>query len=140
MTNRALGEIVKRQRPVTLPISASVQQACQLMRERRIGAILVTGGGGALVGIFTGRDAVGRVAAEALDPKTTLLGVVMTGQPDTLAPAAKAIDALRLMRDGGFRHLPVVDGKKIVGIISFGDFTGLERARHDEETGFWEIM
>jgi len=140
MTNRALGEIVKRQRPVTLPISASVQQACQLMRERRIGAILVTGGGGALVGIFTGRDAVGRVAAEALDPKTTLLGVVMTGQPDTLAPAAKAIDALRLMRDGGFRHLPVVDGKKIVGIISFGGFTGLERARHDEETGFWEIM
>ncbi len=140
MTNRALGEIVKRQRPVTLPISATVQQACQIMRDRRIGAILVTGGGGQLVGIFTGRDAVGRVAAEALDPKTTVLGVVMTGQPDTLKPAAKAIDALRLMRDGGFRHLPVVDGKKIVGIVSFGDFTGLERARHDEETGFWEIL
>jgi CBS domain-containing protein len=140
MTNRPLGEIVKRQRPVTLPISATVQDACQLMRERRIGAILVTGGGGQLVGIFTGRDAVGRVAAEALDPTTTLLGVVMTGQPDTLTPAAKAIEALRLMRDGGFRHLPVVDGKKIVGIVSFGDFTGLERARHDEETGFWEIL
>jgi CBS domain-containing protein len=140
MTNRSLGEIIKRQRPVTLPISATVQKACQMMRERRIGAILVTGGGGQLVGIFTGRDAVGRVVSEALDPKTTLLGVVMTGQPDTLAPNAKAIDALRMMRDGGYRHLPVLDGKKIAGIISFGDFSGLERARHDEETGFWEIM
>ncbi|MBS0644357.1 MAG: CBS domain-containing protein [Acetobacteraceae bacterium] len=140
MTNRNLGEIIKRQRPVTMPISETVQKACQQMRERRIGAILVTGGGGQLVGIFTGRDAVGRVVAEALDPKTTLLGVVMTGQPDTLGPKAKAIDALRLMRDGGFRHLPIVDGKKIVGIVSIGDFSGLERARHDEETGFWEIM
>jgi CBS domain-containing protein len=140
MTNRSLGEIVRRQRPVTLPISATVQKACQLMRERRVGAILVTGGGSALVGVFTGRDAVSRVVAEALDPKSTLLGVVMTGQPDTLAPTSKAIDALRMMRDGGFRHLPVVDGKKIVGIVSFGDFSGLERARHDEETGFWEIM
>ena len=140
MTNRSLGEIIKRQRPVTLPISATVQNACQMMRERRIGAILVTGGGGQLVGIFTGRDAVGRVVSEALDPTTTLLGVVMTGQPDTLAPNAKAIDALRMMRDGGYRHLPVLDGNKIAGIISFGDFSGLERARHDEETGFWEIM
>ncbi|HVZ08150.1 cyclic nucleotide-binding/CBS domain-containing protein [Rhodopila sp.] len=135
-----MSEIIRRQRPVTLPISATVQQACQLMRERKIGAILVTGGGDQLVGIFTGRDAVGRVLAEALDPATTLLGVVMTGQPDTLGPFVKANEAQRMMRDGGYRHLPVVEGNKIIGIVSQGDFNGLERARHDEETGYWEIL
>jgi CBS domain-containing protein len=140
MADRSLGEIVRRQRPVTLSISATVQRACQLMRDRRVGAILVTGGGGQLVGVFTGRDAVTRVLAEALNPATTLIGAVMTGQPDTLKPDAKSIDALRMMRDGGYRHLPIVDENKIVGIVSHGDFNGLERARHDVETGFWEIL
>jgi CBS domain-containing protein len=138
--NRMLGEIIRRQNPVTLPVTATVQQACRLMRDRRIGAILVTGVDGELVGLFTGRDAVGRVAAEALDPKTTVLRSVMTGEPDTLKPGAHAIDALRMMQDGGYRHLPILDGGAVAGIVSHGDFSGLERARLDEETGFWEIM
>jgi CBS domain-containing protein len=90
--------------------------------------------------LFTGRDAVGRVVAEALDPTTTTLGSVMTVQPDILKPNARAIDALRMMQDGGYRHLPILDGTRIVGIVSHGDFTGLERARLDDETGFWEIL
>lgn len=140
MANRQLGEIVRRQNPVTLPIEASVQQACCVMRDLRIGAILVTENDGRLAGLFTGRDAVGRVAAEALDPATTPLGAVMTVQPDTLNPNSRAIDALRMMQDGGYRHLPILDGVEIVGIVSHGDFSGLERARLDEETGFWEIL
>ncbi|MDR3534049.1 MAG: CBS domain-containing protein [Rhodopila sp.] len=140
MTNRKLGEIIKRQNPVTLPATATVQEACRLMRDKRVGAILVTESDGRLAGLFTGRDAVGRVVAEALDAATTTLGAVMTVQPDTLKPHAHAIDALRMMSDGGYRHLPILDGNKIVGIVSHGDFTGLERARLDEETGFWEIL
>lgn len=140
MSNRKLGEIIRRQNPVTLPVSATVQEACRWMRDRRVGAILVTEADGGLAGVFTGRDAVGRVAAEALDPATIMLGTVMTVRPDTLKPNARAIDALRMMQDGGYRHLPILDGMKIVGIVSYGDFTGLERARLDEETGFWEIL
>lgn len=140
MPNRQLGDIIRRQNPVTLPVTASVQQACRLMRDRRIGAILVTESDGRLAGLFSGRDAVGRVVAEALDPATTALGSVMTVQPDTLKPNARAIDALRMMQDGGYRHLPILDGTTIVGIVSHGDFTGLERARLDDETGFWEIL
>ena len=136
MTNRSLAEIVKRQKPAMLSITASVQEACRVMRDRRIGAILVTAGDGTLAGVFTGRDAVGRVVAEALDPATTNLGAVMTAQPDTMGSQAHAIDALRIMQDGGYRHLPILDGEKIVGIVSQGDFQGLERARLDEETGF----
>lgn len=140
MTNRTLAEIVRRQNPETLPFSATVQDACRVMRDRKIGAILVTGGDGLLAGLFTGRDAVGRVLAEALDPATTCLGTVMTSGPDTIGPKAHAIDALRAMQDRGYRHMPVVEGSRIVGIVSRGDFNGLERARLDEETGFWEIL
>ncbi len=140
MTNRSLGDIVRRQKPVTLPHSSTVQEACQLMRDRGVGAILVLDEDGALVGLFTGRDAVGRVVAEARDPKKTRLQAVMTPRPDTVGPKSRAIDALRIMRDAGFRHLPVVDGGRVVGIVSHGDFKGLERARLDDETGYWEIL
>jgi CBS domain-containing protein len=140
MANRRLGEIVRRQNPATLPMTATVQEACRTMRDRRIGAILVTDTDGRLAGLFTGRDAVGRVVADALDPRTTKLAAVMTEKPDTIGPDAHAIDALRLMQDAGFRHLPIVGGGRIVGIVSHGDFSGLEQARLDEETGFWEIL
>ncbi len=109
-------------------------------RDQRIGAVLVTGEDGRLTGLFTGRDVVGRVAAEALDPATTQLGSVMTLEPDALRPDGLAIDALRMMHAGGYRHLPILDGKRIVGIVSRGDFNCSEETRFDEETGFWEIM
>jgi CBS domain-containing protein len=138
--NRLMSEIVKRQNPAILPETASVQEACRVMRDRRIGAILVSDGNGKLVGLFTGRDAVGRVLSEARDPTTTTLRDVMTPRPDTMTPKHRAIDALRIMRDGGYRHVPIVDEEEIVGIVSHGDFYGLERARLDEETGFWETL
>ena len=86
MANRQLADIIKRQNPVILPVSATVQQACKQMRDRRVGAIVVTESDGRLAGLFTGRDAVARVLAEALDPAKTTLGSVMTVQPDTLKP------------------------------------------------------
>jgi len=140
MSNSSMGDIVKRQNPVTLPDTATVQSACRMMRDQRVGAILVTGTDGRLSGLFTGRDAVGRVVAEALDPERTLLRAVMTVEPDTLRPSGRAIDALRMMQVGGYRHLPVVDGTRIVGVVSRGDFTCPERTRMDEETGFCELV
>lgn len=138
MSNRQMWEIVRNQNPVILPGSALVQEACRSMRDRQVGAILVAGPSGKLIGIFTGRDAVCRIIAEGRDLGLTTLADVMTRQPDVMAPGKTAIEALRMMRDGGYRHLPVVDGDKIVGIVSSGDFRGLERARLDEETGLWE--
>ena len=111
MSNRNMAEIVRRQNPAMLPVTATVQEACGVMRDRRIGAILVTGSDGLLAGLFTGRDAVARVVAEALDPATTPLAAVMTAKPDTLGPEARTIEALRMMRDGGYRHMPILDGR-----------------------------
>ena len=138
MTERHMLDIVHHQNPVTLTAADTVQYACSLMRERGIGAILIVNDSGRLAGIFTGRDAVCRVVAEARNPATTLLHDVMTADPITMQPGSTASDALHLMQDGGFRHVPVVDSESIVGIVSKGDFRGLEQARLDEETELWE--
>ena len=137
--NREMAEIIRNQKPLTLPPTATVQEACKHMHERKFGAVLVTNPKGELVGIFTGRDAV-RVLAQGKDAKATVLKQVMTKNPDHLPPGHTAIHALRLMRDGGFRHVPVVHEGVVVGIVSRGDFRGLEQDRLDEETGIWEHM
>jgi CBS domain-containing protein len=138
MTNRQMSEIIRRQEPTALRPTATVQEACRKMHERRIGAVLVTDEQKRLLGIFTGRDAVS-VLAQAKDPATTVLQDVMTRNPDTLLPGKTAIEALRLMQDGGFRHVPVVtEGGKVAGVVSRFDFQGLEQDRLDEETGYWE--
>lgn len=137
MTNRPLSDIIRHQNPLMLPSDATVKQACRMMRERRVGATLVIEGDRRLVGIFTGRDAIA-VLAEGKSPARTKLVQVMTHDPDTMPPGRSAIEALRLMQDGGFRHIPIVDGGRVVGVISRGDFRGLEQARLDDETGLWE--
>ena len=135
---RKLSEIVASQEPLLLPAEASVQRACRHMRDRRVGAVMVVDKQRGLVGIFTGRDAVHRVLAAGKNPAATMLAEVMTPEPDTMPPERLAIDALRHMADARFRHLPVVQDGKILGIVSRSDFSGLELDRLDEESGLWE--
>ncbi len=137
---RRLSDIIYNQHPVTLHPSATVEDACRQMSEARTGSILITDKTGKLVGIFTGRDAVGRVLACAKDSAQTKLADVMTRDPTTLSPDKNAIDALRLMWDGGFRHLPVVKNGKLLGVVSRGDFKGVEQDRLDEERDLWEHL
>jgi CBS domain-containing protein len=117
-----------------------VKEACAAMREARAGSVLVTDDVGRLSGIFTGRDAVCRVLAEGQSAATTPLGEAMTRNPMTLKPEETAIDALRLMWDGGFRHVPLVRNGKILGVVSRGDFKGVEYGRHEDERDLWEHM
>ena len=135
---RKMSDIVRNQNPVTLQPNATVREACQCMRDRRVGAILVTEADQRLLGIFTGRDAVHRVLADGKSAATTKLDEVMTRDPTTIPPGKTAIEALRLMQDGRYRHVPIVDGDKVVGIVSRYDFSGIELDRLDEETGLWE--
>jgi CBS domain-containing protein len=137
---RHLSDIVFNQHPVLLSESASVQEACERMREARVGSVLVTDDDGNLVGIFTGRDAVTRVLAQDKRASDTRLGEVMTAEPTTMKPSLTAIEALRTMWECGFRHLPICEGGKIVGIVSRGDFKGAEQDRLDEEVSLWQHM
>jgi CBS domain-containing protein len=137
---RKLHDIVFDQKPLTLPPTATVKEACQAMRDRRVGSVIVTEPDGTLVGIFTGRDAVCRVLAAGADATATRLKDVMTANPATMSPAHSAIDALRLMWDRGFRHVPFLKGGKVVGVVSRGDFQGYEHSRHEQERDLWENM
>lgn len=137
---RQLSEVVRNQEPLTLPPTATVKQACQRMSERHLGAVLVTETHGRLIGIFTGRDAVCRVLAAGKSPSKTRLKEVMTASPVTMSSERSAIEALRLMWDGGFRHVPVVENEKLVGVVSRGDFKGLEQNRLEEERELWERL
>ena len=135
---RKMSDIVRNQDPLTLPPDATVGEACRCMRDRGVGAVLVMEGERRLVGIFTGRDAVHRVLAEGKSAGDTKLADVMTSDPDAMPPGKAAIEVLRLMEDARYRHMPIVDDGKVVGIVSRYDFSGLELDRLDEETGLWE--
>jgi CBS domain-containing protein len=137
---RRLSDIICNQHPLKMPPSATVKDACRKMHELRVGAVLVTDENDGLVGIFTGRDAVGRVLAAGKSATKTTLAEVMTPNPTTMTPQKTAVDALRLMWDGGFRHVPLVENGKLAGIVSRGDFRGIEQDRFDEERQLWESM
>ena len=137
---RKLSDVILDQKPLILRESATVQAACAAMRDARAGSVLVTDAAGRLTGIFTGRDAVARVLAEGSAADRTTLAEVMTRDPMTLKPEQSAIDALRLMWDGGFRHVPLVGNGRILGVVSRGDFKGLEFGRHEDERDLWEHM
>jgi CBS domain-containing protein len=137
---RRLSDIVFDQKPLVLPPSSSVKEACVRMRDRRVGAVLVADSDGTLCGIFTGRDVLNRVVAEGKSPSKTRLSAVMTTHPKTMPPGKTAIEALRLMWDGGFRHIPIIADGKIAGVVSRGDFQACEANRLEEERELWEHM
>ena len=137
---RKLSDVTLDQNPLVLPSSTAVIEACRQMSDRRAGSVAVVDAQDRLVGIFTGRDAVCRVLACGRDAATTKLAEVMTRDPATMSPDQTAVDALRLMWDGGFRHVPMVKQGKVVGVVSRGDFKGLEVDRHEQERELWEHM
>ncbi len=137
MVNRRLGYIVRDQEPLLMPAGEIVQNACKAMREKHVGSVLVVDDHEHLIGIFTGRDAV-KVLAKGGNAAAVTLEKAMTSHPVTIRPEDKAIDALRAMNDGGFRHIPVVERGRIVGVVSRADFKGTEIDRLDEEEALAE--
>jgi CBS domain-containing protein len=137
---RRLSDIICNQEALVLVQTTTVKAACQQMKARRVGSALVVNQASVLVGIFTGRDAIERVLAPGKNAARTTLADVMTANPTTMSPDKTAIEALRLMWDGGFRHVPVVSKGKVLGVVSRGDFRGDEREQLDEERDLWEHM
>ena len=137
MPRRIIPDVIRGQKVVYLGRKASARRAAKLMRKHNVGAVLVMKGED-LEGIVTVSDMTYRVIADGLDPKNTTLGEIMTANPDTVGCQTTAIEALRLMHDGDYRHLPVVKDGHVVGLVSRRDFHGIEKARLDDETALWE--
>lgn len=132
MKRRIMPDIVDQQELWTIAPQTTVLEAARLMAQRRIGAAMVLSEGH-LVGIFSERDLTHRVVAPGLDPATTRVAAVMTANPVTIGPGDGASDALELMRTHGFRHLPVVDGGRPVGMVSVRDLYDAVKEQLEED-------
>ena len=103
----------------SVPPTATVAEAAETMVKGRVGSAVVVDGPW-LLGIFTERDAL-RVAAAGADPNATSVKDWMTKDPMTTGPDTDSADAAAIMATEGFRHLPVVEGDSVVGVVSLRD-------------------
>jgi len=113
-----LGDIISG-KVFSIPPTATVAEAAEVMMKGRVGSAVVVDGPW-LLGIFTERDAL-RVAAAGTDPKTAGVREWMTKDPVTVDPDTDSDDAAAIMATEGFRHLPVVEGGSVVGVVSLRD-------------------
>ena len=132
MPQRPISSLIARQKILTVAKETTVSEAARLMKKMKLGAVMVVEKE-KLIGIFTERDAVFRVLAESRDPKTTRLAEVMTAKPQTITPDRPFGHALHLMYESGFRHVPVVERGRPVGMVSARDVLGPELQEFEAE-------
>jgi len=116
---------------IAVPAGATVAEAVGVMVERRIGAVLIRNEDGLVDGIFTERDLLTRVVHAGRDPKTTPISLVMTRDVRFVSPGTTVEAALGLMTVNRHRHLLVIDGPRVYGLISIGDLVR-EMIEHGE--------
>jgi CBS domain-containing protein len=122
MTERTVFQSMPRRLLVSLGPTATVHEAACVMTRANCGSVLVIDAASTLLGIVTERDLMTRVLAKALDPAKTPLSSVMTPHPQCIKPDTKVADAVLIMIERGFRHLPVVgEGGHILGVFSVRD-------------------
>ena len=121
----SIGRICLREIHLADATEPAAEAACR-MRDRSVGTLIVVDRDGRPAGLVTDRDLAIRVVAAGRDAHATTVREVMTEHPKTVDESAPIESALALMRSGGFRRLPVVDGKgALVGVVSIDDILGL---------------
>jgi CBS domain-containing protein len=116
--------------PISVKRETSIADVVNVLAEKRIGAVLVMDGQDSLVGILSERDIVRSLAKQAAATLELTAGDLMTHSPTTTSPNASVADAMEIMSDGRFRHLPVMEGGKLIGLVSIGDVV---KARIDQQ-------
>ena len=104
----------------TISPDATVFEALQMMADKNVGALLVTERA-QLVGIITERDYSRKVVLKGRSSRETAVRQILSGNTITVAPSQSVEECMRMMTERHVRHLPVLDGEKIVGVISIGD-------------------
>jgi CBS domain-containing protein len=113
-------DLVKDRKTYSVTVDQSVLEAARLMSEHNIGALAVLRDG-ELAGILSERDIVKRVVALGRSPGTTTTGEVMTAKPRVVSPDESVEECLYVMREFGFRHLPICEGTQLKGLVSIRD-------------------
>ncbi|HEX3111364.1 MAG TPA: CBS domain-containing protein [Thermoanaerobaculia bacterium] len=132
---RQLAEIIEDRPLVHVGMSESVSDVARRMREKNVGAVAVLDDG-RLVGIFSERDIVTRVVAENRDAAQTPIGVVMTKDLIVADPSDDIDDAVQKMLTGNCRHLPIVKGGNLLGMISIRDLLQIDDERNKAKASF----
>jgi CBS domain-containing protein len=117
MFSQRVKSVMEQRKLLTAAPQTTVSDAAKLMAKKNVGAVMVVENE-RLVGIFTERDALVRVIAKGRDVHATLLADVMTSDPQTVDPNKTFGFALLMMHENGFRHVPVVENDKLIGIVS----------------------
>jgi len=122
MQERTVFQSLSQRHVISVGPDTSLYEAACVMTRANCGSVLIIDGANALLGILTERDLMTRVMAKGLDPNTTSTSAVMTRGPRIVPPETKVADAVLLMIERGFRHLPVVSQEgKILGVFSMRD-------------------
>ena len=121
MAERTVFQSISQKHVISLGPNASVREAAGVMTRANCGSVLVMEPPDILLGILTERDLMTRVLARGLDPDRTAVREVMTPNPICVSPETLVSDAVVLMLERGFRHLPLVSGTKILGVFSVRD-------------------
>ena len=130
---KTLRDLIKDRRLYSVESNRSVLEAARYMMEHNIGALPVMRDG-ALAGILSERDIMNRVVAVGRTPGTTAVSEVMTANPRAV-PADESIEeCLFIMREFGFRHLPIVEGKELKGLVSLRDVLMHQAAEMERQT------
>jgi len=130
---KTLRDLIKDRRLYTVESNRSVLEAARYMMEHNVGALPVLRDG-ALAGILSERDIMNRVVAVGRTPGTTAVSEVMTANPRAV-PADESIEeCLFIMREFGFRHLPIVEGKELRGLVSLRDVLMHQAAEMERQT------
>ncbi len=122
MPERTVFQSMSQRHVISLGPHASIWEAACVMTKANCGSVLIVDPATALLGIVTERDLMTRVLAKALDPQKTQVADVMTRSPYCVPPETLVSDAVLIMIERGFRHLPIVGvGSKILGVFSVRD-------------------
>ncbi|MFA5141229.1 MAG: CBS domain-containing protein [Elusimicrobiota bacterium] len=111
---------------VTVAPGQTVRDVVRLMKSKHVGCVIVTEGG-KVAGIFSERDLVNRVVGEGLDPSSTAVSRVMTRDPVVVGVAQPLEEVFAVLARRRFRHVPIVDGDRPVGMVSLSDFAAVLR-------------
>ncbi len=133
MPNRTLRQVIEGRTVTSALADTTVRAAAVAMANQQVGAIMVVDDKGLLTGLFTERDVLNRVVAKGLDPDKTPLSAVMTEKLLTATADKPLSHALHMMFEGGFRHVPVVENGKPVGMVSARNALGLEICQFEKE-------
>jgi CBS domain-containing protein len=128
-----LRDLVKGRKVYSVEAARTVLEAARFMMEHNIGALPVLRDG-ELTGILSERDIMNRVVAVGRTPGTTAVSEVMTANPRAVAADESIEECLFIMREFGFRHLPILDGRELKGLVSLRDVLMHQAAELERQT------